>query len=545
MARRRPLGALAAAAWPLLACFAALLALDLAGLGPAPGASGPGIAFLAVLLLSFGALWRGLRRLGPAMGPRRDVPVAGILAVAAVLRLLALPLTPSLSDDVYRYLWDGRVAGSGANPYLLTPDDESLAGLRDDLWSRTAHRDVATVYPPLALGMFAAAAALPEPLPTYKLALAAIDLAGCALLLALARRRGNGLAALAYVWNPLLVVEGAGMGHVDVLGASLVVGCVWLLGGGGRRRGGRPDGRPGFEAASGGSRRGRRRTQCAAPTESQTRCTQSAAPTELQTGCAGVPAGPPKEGREAEGIAPLRRRNTQSAAAGAVAALAVLAKLVPLAALPLWWRGASGRGRRTFAAGAGVLLLPAAAAVLLWTRGVPPGLVEYALRWEYNGSLYEPLWRLIRLLRLDLAASGAVHLVRTAFGGEVEAAPWSTLYSWAYPQFLARAVLLAAAAAAWLRLWRHRPAPVRATFAAFAVVLLMSPTFYPWYLLWILPWAALLGARAVLLLSATLPLAYLPALACVPYFPWVYGAVWLPPAILLLVERRRRGFPPA
>ena len=492
--RRGHPAALAAAAWPLLACFAALLGLDLAGLGPAPGASGPGIAFLAVLLLSFGALWRGLRRLGAATGPRRDVPVAGILAVAAVLRLLALPLTPSLSDDVYRYLWDGRVAGSGANPYLLTPEDESLAGLRDDLWSRTAHRDVATVYPPLALGMFAAAAALPEPLPTYKLALAAVDLAGCALLLALARRRGRGLAALAYVWNPLLVVEGAGMGHVDVLGASLVVGCVWLLGGGGRRRGGRPDGQPGFEAASGGSRRGRRNTRCAA--------------------------------------------------AGAVAALAVLAKLVPLAALPLWWRGASGRGRRAFAAGAGVLLLPAAAAVLLWTRGVPPGLVEYALRWEYNGPLYEPLWRLIRLLRLDLAASGAVHLVRATFGGDVEAAPWSTLYSWAYPQFLARAVLLAAAAAAWLRLWRHRPAPVRATFAAFAVVLLMSPTFYPWYLLWILPWAALLGARAVLLLSATLPLAYLPALAGVPYFPWVYGAVWLPPAILLLVERRRGGFPP-
>ena len=532
MARRRPLGALAAAAWPLIACFAALLTVDLAGLGPAPGAPGPGIAFLALLLLSFGALWRGLRRLGAATGSRSAVPAAGILAVAALLRLLALPLTPSLSDDVYRYLWDGRVAGSGANPYLLTPDDESLAGLRDDLWNRTAHRDVATVYPPLALGMFAAAAALPEPLLAYKLALAAVDLAGCALLLALARRRGNGLAALAYVWNPLLVVEGAGMGHVDVLGTSLVVGCVWLLGGGGGRRGGQPEGRPGFEAASGGSRRGRRRTQRATPTESR-------------TGYAGAPAGPPKHGREAEGLAPLERRSTQGAAAGVVAALAVLAKLVPLAALPLWWRGAKGRGRRAFAAGAGVLLLPTAAAVLLWTRGAPPGLVEYALRWEYNGPLHEPLWRLIRLLRLDLAASGAVHLVRAIFGGDVEAAPWSTLYSFAYPQFLARAALLAAAAAAWLRLWRRCPAPAQATFAAFAVVLLASPTFYPWYLLWILPWAALLGVRAVLLLSATLPLAYLPALAGVPYFPWVYGAVWLPPAILLLADRRRRGLSPS
>ncbi len=495
MARRRSDGAprsgdrsaaLAAAAWPLLACFVGLLVLDRTGFAPAPGAPGRSIPFLLVLSLAFAALWWGLRRLGAARRAGGKFPVAGVLAVAVLLRLLALPLGPSLSDDVYRYLWDGRVAVSGSNPYLLTPDDPGLAGLRDELWQRTAHRDVATVYPPLALGMFGAASALPRPLIAWKSALAAVDVAGCALLLALARRRGSGRAALAYVWNPLLVVEGAGMGHVDALGASLVIGCVWLLGGGRRKEGGT---------------------------------------------------------REAEGLAPQPRRPTRWAAAGAVAALAVLAKLVPLAALPLWWRGAGGRRGRLFAAGAAALLLPAAAAVLLWTRGLPSGLVEYAVRWEYNGPLYEPLWRLFRLLRIDLAAAGAVHLVRTAFGGDVEATPWSTLYSYAYPQFLARAALLAAAAAAWLRLWRRRPAPVHAAFAAFAVVFLASPTFYPWYLIWILPWAALLGARAVLLLSATLPLAYLPALAGVPYFPWVYAAVWMPPSILLLIDRRRLSPP--
>lgn len=451
---------MAAAAWPLLACFAGLLALDRAGFVPAPGAAGAGVLFLLVLLLAFGALWWGLRRLGAATGSRSDVPAVAVLAVAVLLRLLALPLTPSLSDDVYRYLWDGRVAASGANPYLLAPDDESLAGLRDELWRKTAHRDVATVYPPLALGMFAGATTLPRPLFAYKLALAGVDLAGCALLLLLARRRGNAWMALAYVWNPLLVVEGAGMGHVDVLGASLVIGCVWLLSAG------------------------------------------------------------------------------RNAAAGAAAALAVLAKLVPLAVLPLWWRRVAGR-RRRFAAGAVSLLLPATVGMLPWTRGVPPGLVEYALRWEYNGPLYEPLWRLIGWLRLDLAASGIVHLVRAVFGGDVEATPWSTLYSYAYPRFLARVALLAAGAVLWLRLWRRRPGPVRAAFGAFAIVLLIGPTFYPWYLIWILPWAALTGARAVLALSATLPLAYLPALTGMPYFPWVYGAVWLPPLILLVLARGR------
>ena len=151
---------------------------------------------------------------------------------------------------------------------------------------------------------------------------------------------------------------------------------------------------------------------------------------------------------------------------------------------------------------------------------------------------------MIGALRLDLGASGVVHLVRMILGGEVEARPWSTLYSYAYPQFLARLVLLVAAAVLWLRLWRRRPDPVQTAFGAFGAVLLMSPTFYPWYLIWILPWAALTGARAVLVLSATLPLAYLPAVAGLPYFPWVYGAVWLPPLILLLLARRRSRTPP-
>lgn len=493
MARALPL---AAAAWPLLACFGGLLALDRTGLRPAADAPWATALFLAVLLLAFAALFRALKRLEPPrLKAAGELPVTGVLVVAALLRLLAAPLSPSLSDDVHRYLWDGRVAASGANPYLLEPDHPDLAGLRDDLWERTAHRDVATVYPPLSLSLFAAASLLPEPLLSYKLTLVAADLVACGFLLALARRRRSVVAALAYVWNPLVAIEGAGMGHVDVLGASLVIACVWLLGGGERRE-------PGW--------RGR------AP-----HAKQSVRPSSG---------------------ARMTRRRTQYLTAGVVAALGVLVKLFPLAAIPLWWRRIKGRRQRgrLFALGGACLLLPAAAGVLVWTGGFPPGLAIYALRWEYNGPLYEPVWRLLELLQLDHAAVGLVHAVRLVFGGEIEAPPWDTLYAHIYPQFLARPLLLLGAIAAWLRLWRQRPGPVGAAFGAFGIVLLASPTLYPWYLIWILPWAALLGARCVLLLSATLPLAYLPAFVGVDYFPWVYGAVWLPPFLLFLVDRRRQ-----
>ena len=76
------------------------------------------------------------------------------LAVAALLRLLLLPLPPSLSEDVERYVWDGRVLTAGWNPYQLAPEASELTPLRDSLWERLPHKEVPTVYPPLAEGLF-------------------------------------------------------------------------------------------------------------------------------------------------------------------------------------------------------------------------------------------------------------------------------------------------------------------------------------------------------------------------------------------------------
>ena len=73
------------------------------------------------------------------LDPRASV--AWILVVAGLLRVLMLPLPPTLSDDVLRYVWDGKVAAAGLNPYRLPPDAPELERLRDDLWERLPHRD--------------------------------------------------------------------------------------------------------------------------------------------------------------------------------------------------------------------------------------------------------------------------------------------------------------------------------------------------------------------------------------------------------------------
>lgn len=389
-------------------------------------------------------------------------PLSGtILLGALLLRLPLLPLPPVLSDDALRYLWDGKVAAAGFNPYALAPADGKLAPLRDEAWRRLPHKEVPTVYPPLAVAAFSIASRLPFPLLAWKLAATAADLLGCWLLLAVARRLGvpEGRTVW-YAWSPLVALEVAGMGHVDALGTAAVVGAVlWLL-----------------------SR----------------------------------PAGP-----------------RDAAASATLAAAGALAKLVPLAAFPMWARQ-SGRPWR-FLAMAGGLVAVSGLPVLTATGGVPPGLVTYGVSWEFNGPLYEPLWRLLAAAGLAPALAGVLDRLKD-WTGIYEA--WNPLYPYLYPQFLAKLALAAGAGLAVLLSLRERD-PVAGTGRLLGRLLLLSATVYPWYLLWVLPWAALRRDAAWLALSGLILLSYVPQHLGVPLMPWVYLAIWGPFWILLLVCRVR------
>lgn len=86
---------------------------------------------------------------------RHRLMVTG-LGVAVLLRLLMLGTFPSLSDDLYRYIWDGKVTTSGINPYAFPPAAPQLEPLRTELWNPINAKDLTTPYPPAAQGLFAA-----------------------------------------------------------------------------------------------------------------------------------------------------------------------------------------------------------------------------------------------------------------------------------------------------------------------------------------------------------------------------------------------------
>ena len=115
-----------------------------------------------------------------------------------------------------------------------------------------------------------------------------------------------------------------------------------------------------------------------------------------------------------------------------------LSKLVPLLALPMWARQSGRPGRMLSLAMLvmGVGLLP-----VLWaTGGVPPGLLRYAVSWEFNGPLFEPLWRSLAWIGAPDAVAVVLDRIRDVSGWHDFLNP---LYHYRYPQFLAKLVLWA------------------------------------------------------------------------------------------------------
>lgn len=181
-----------------------------------------GHAILIVLML---AAWRTVARGGPSV-------FHAMLVSAIVFRLVAATAEPSLSDDVYRYVWDGRVQAAGHHPYRFAPSDSERAELRDAaVYPRINHPEIPTIYPPLAEMLFALLAAAHLGVVGFKVAFALID-AGVvwALLTLLRALRLPRDRVVLYAWNPLAVIEIAGSGHVEPLGLLLVLlALAWIV----------------------------------------------------------------------------------------------------------------------------------------------------------------------------------------------------------------------------------------------------------------------------------------------------------------------------
>jgi hypothetical protein len=140
-------------------------------------------------------------------------------------------MPPGSDDDIHRYVWDGRVQRLGYSPYVVVPSDPALGELHTAETRTLNNPDLPSPYPAGAELFFRAVTAIHESVFALKVAFVVCDFAIVPVLLDISRRSGQGAHwVLAYAWNPLLAVEVAGSGHIDIVGALLLLVSFAALG---------------------------------------------------------------------------------------------------------------------------------------------------------------------------------------------------------------------------------------------------------------------------------------------------------------------------
>ena len=184
--------------------------------------------FLATFAVAFAAYLAALRG-SAAFGPR-EVRVCVALAIGWRVALVLAP--PLLSDDIYRYVWEGRIQLHGGNPYVWEdrPEGVRWTPLRDGVWERVTHKFYSALYPPawqlVARGVVAAG----DSVTAMKAFLVACEVAALALLGWVLQRRGSPPSRiLVMAWSPLALVEIAGSGHNDAFAILATVAALAAL----------------------------------------------------------------------------------------------------------------------------------------------------------------------------------------------------------------------------------------------------------------------------------------------------------------------------
>ncbi|NUO00717.1 MAG: hypothetical protein HUU01_08875 [Saprospiraceae bacterium] len=169
-----------------------------------------------------------------------DGQVYFFVLTGIAMRVVLLFSFPNLSDDIYRFVWDGRLIVNGFNPFNQLPSDyirEGVLppGLTPELFAKLNSPDYFTVYPPVAQAIFWFACYLsPNSVAgsavVMKIILLAAETGTLILLLRLLRHFELPVSrVLIYALNPLIVLEISGNLHFEGLMVFfLMLAFYWL-----------------------------------------------------------------------------------------------------------------------------------------------------------------------------------------------------------------------------------------------------------------------------------------------------------------------------
>lgn len=158
------------------------------------------------------------------------VSLVVVWVFSIVFRIILLPSTPSLSDDVYRYVWDGHLLNQGVNPYSFPVESPALNPFEIPIRELVNHPWMASPYLPSAQILFGVLGRLvPESLKIYQLLMALFDLGTGLIIMSLLKMLSLPRArVLVYLWNPLIIIEFSHAAHIDAFMILLLMASTWF-----------------------------------------------------------------------------------------------------------------------------------------------------------------------------------------------------------------------------------------------------------------------------------------------------------------------------
>lgn len=216
-------------AWGGFSFFAGIIILlSLTFLIPLPNLRGPQvIAFLTVYLVAAAAYFIAVIRSG-----RDELPIGVIWGFAILFRMLFLFTEQSLSDDVFRFVWDGNLLSQGINPYAQAVNSPLLNRYDIPLRALVNHDWMASPYLPAAQLLFLFVTVIaPESVISFQITAVILDLTiGWLVFDSLRRLSISPAGVFIYLWNPLIISEFTNGAHVvDAWMILLVMLAFWLM----------------------------------------------------------------------------------------------------------------------------------------------------------------------------------------------------------------------------------------------------------------------------------------------------------------------------
>ncbi len=454
----------------------------------------PLLTYLAVyfsLCMLYGLTWFFVRK-----HPRDPGNFWMVIVFGLLFRATILPSQQIQEDDVYRYLWDGKVFANGINPFEYAPaevhnfkalriqnpenyyetyverNERELEQLDALKWAspqslkyleRVNHPDVSTIYPPMAQFVFRLTHQIkPDSIIALRSGFLIFDIMTLVFIVGILSRLGiDKSACLIYFWSPLIIKETFNSTHLDIIGISLLTGSIYFL---------------------------------------------------------------------------LYHRHTL---ATLFLAFGFLGKLYPVILLPLYLKACYEKMRRAgkkswlTAFGNAGLFFGVVVLGYLPFMGIGPqmfdGLKAFTLYWQSNDSIFAIL----------------VFIFKSVSGGFAN----EMILSNPLPIFLSKFTVAITLTVVLFRLLykgaslTQQPVEfVRGLFWIMALVFLLSPVQNPWYLCWVVPFLCVFPARSWMILTGLVGLYYLDFYfdyqELQPFSLWIPWVEYLPFYFLLALEFR-------